>query len=123
VPPCAEVLSVAGFLVIIGPFLAGRRFILRVRTGLSAPHVPLLFNTPFNTACNTRAAGAGTTHPCVQGGMYGQSTPTQGTQGGIREAYIPGIYHPGYTERPLCASYLSPREAGRLSAQRLLLLP
>jgi len=48
----------------------------------------------------------------------------QGCTGRRIPGYIHPPWYPGYiARRPLCASSLSPKEAERLSAQRLLLLP
>ena len=43
-PPCAEVLSVAGFLAIMGRFSSERRFILRGREALLGAERPPLLN-------------------------------------------------------------------------------
>ena len=42
--PCARLLSVAGFLALLKPFLSKRGFILRVRKGSFWPGRPLFFN-------------------------------------------------------------------------------
>ena len=46
--PCAAVLSVAGFLALRDTFLAGRRFILRMKGGLFAPRYAFPLQQPGN---------------------------------------------------------------------------
>ena len=80
-PPCARGLSVAGFLVVIGRFPAGRRFILRVKLAPFSPGRPSLFNNPGITVI----VGVGKVYlvctGCVPGvyrvGMYREGIPTR----------------------------------------------
>ena len=59
--PCAKVLSVAGFYALLWPFLAGKRFILRVRMVLGGRKRPLSFNSvtkSIKTVTTTRRGTA-----------------------------------------------------------------
>ena len=76
--PCARVLSVAGFLAIIGRFPGSGWFILRREEALFAPQDPLSFNPTVK-----RVLGTGAWYRAVWYGVY------------IR-VYIRGV-HTGYT--------------------------
>ena len=80
-------LSVAGFLALLGPFPGSGGFIPEVRKPTFPPAQPFLFQQPGNN-CHT--------HSCTPNGL-GSRRCTYGpcTQGG----YLPGVYREAYIHR------------------------
>ena len=75
--PCAEVLSVPGFFASLGPFPAGRRFILRVKERGLPPREVSLFQTNSETGDGSQCRRVQWCVPgCIQGGTY-QGVPTR----------------------------------------------
>ena len=103
--PCTEVLSVAGFPVLLVRFLAGRRFILREERASSGPERPPLFNTNSETGDVT---GAVRTAVCISG-VYGR-------------AYIPGCTYQEYLGKHIAQYTSLLRVLGRHIAQYTSLL-
>ena len=100
-PPCARVLSVAGFLAKRDPFLSGKRFILRVKKASFCLRNPLFFNPAAKSVIE-----AVPYTPYIPGWWVGVHT-----QGGVPpylRVYRRGIYRvvhlPTIPRRALCAS-------------------
>jgi len=77
------VLSVAGLLAIKLRFLAGRRFILEVKTDTFPPAQPCLFDNSDRTVNVSMTSTSMYTTGMRTGSMYRAGLPTYSVQGGI----------------------------------------
>ena len=73
----------AGFLTVLGPFLAGKRFILGVKRALSAQKRPPFFNNPGITVSVTRVLAGHASQQWYGEACTGREATYPHTQGGI----------------------------------------